>query len=283
MVSKRLLHQGMAVRGTADVQFEVLENAGHVCNLEQPDAFNAHLEQFLARLPGTAAHDKPSREEKRQDKHRRILEAALAEFCAAGFDGASMDRLARAAEVSKPTLYQYFGDKERLFSAVLVRGKQHIISPLLDTEGTLVDRLWRFSWTYAEFVLRPEMLSLARLILGEAGRRPDSAKRYHQSGPGSALTGLEDFIVRSVANAEIAVDNPRLAANDLWSLTLSGPRDYYLHHVSDRPSDAELLQAIDHGLRVFLKTYSTKPDADLAALAGKVADKERNLSQSSTP
>ncbi len=35
----------------ADVQFEVISDAGHVCNVEQPDDFNARLLSFLARMP----------------------------------------------------------------------------------------------------------------------------------------------------------------------------------------------------------------------------------------
>jgi len=33
-----------------DVQFEVIEGAGHVCNVEAPDAYNAHLLPFIKRL-----------------------------------------------------------------------------------------------------------------------------------------------------------------------------------------------------------------------------------------
>jgi len=36
----------------ADVRFETLPDAGHVCNLERPDLFNTYLSQFLARVVG---------------------------------------------------------------------------------------------------------------------------------------------------------------------------------------------------------------------------------------
>jgi TetR/AcrR family transcriptional repressor of mexJK operon len=186
------------------------------------------------------------------------LQAAHAEFCEVGFDGASMERLAKAADVSKPTLYQYFGDKEGLFAAVLGQGREHIIAPLVGVEGTLVDRLWRFSWTYAKFVLRPDMLSLARLILGEAGRRPESAIKYHQSGPARAYEGL--------------------VANDLWSLILSGPRDHYLHYVQERPTQAELTTAIVHGLEVFLRAYSCNLAEDQAQLQVLLNNKQSEFS-----
>ncbi len=269
-VSRRIFSDLAATGGHPDIRFEVLAGAGHLCNLEQPAAFNDVLAQFLERLPHVGSAFKPTRAEKQHEKRARILQAAHAEFCEAGFDGASMDRLAKAADVSKPTLYQYFGDKDGLFAAVLEEGRAHIIAPLVGGDGTLVDRLWRFSWTYARFVLRPDMLSLARLILGEAGRRPQSAVQYHQSGPARAFDGLVEFVSAADAAGELDIDDPKRAANDLWSLILSGPRDHYLHHVADRPTEAELLAAIGHGLGVFLKAYSRNPSEDRQALSDKM-------------
>jgi len=48
-----------------------------------------------------------------------ILQAALHEFSEAGFDGARVDKIARAAHVSKPLLYDYFGSKEQLYAHAL--------------------------------------------------------------------------------------------------------------------------------------------------------------------
>lgn len=271
-VSERIHDARFNHAGDADVQFEILAGAGHVCNLERPEAFNTLLGQFLRRLPGVSGHDRPSKSEKQAAKRARILKAAHEEFCSLGFDGASMDRLAEQAGVSKPTLYQYFGDKEGLFSAVLEAGRAHLIAPLVDQNGALVEKLWRFSWTYADFVLRPDMLSLARLILGEAARRPDSAIAYHQSGPSRAFEGIVAFVQDCVAAGELSVDDPSLAAQDLWSLILSGPRDHHLHYVNDAPNADALLASISHGLKVFLTVYSTNAEADLSALDDKVAE-----------
>jgi len=44
-----------------------------------------------------------------------ILQAALHEFSENGYDGARIDKIARAACVSKPLLYDYFGTKEQLY------------------------------------------------------------------------------------------------------------------------------------------------------------------------
>src|SRR6202012_3824997 len=50
---------------------------------------------------------------------RQILDGARKVFMDLGFDGASMGEIARAAGVSKGTLYVYFADKYRLFEAIV--------------------------------------------------------------------------------------------------------------------------------------------------------------------
>ena len=47
-----------------------------------------------------------------------ILQAALDEFSSVGYDGARVDRIAEQAGLSKPLLYDYFGDKDELYKAI---------------------------------------------------------------------------------------------------------------------------------------------------------------------
>ncbi len=256
--------------GLPDIRFEVIKKSGHVCNLEYPGSFNRLLAGFLSRIAGTQKDRGADREQKRWAKGQRIKAAALSEFCEHGYDGASMESIAKRAEVSKPTLYQYFGDKEKLFSAVLDKGRVVLLTPLTRPGRHLVERLWDFSWVYADFVLQPDMLSLARLVLGEASRRPDSAIAYHQSGPGKAIVGITGFIQRCVNDGVLMVDDVELAAQDLWSLILSSVRDRHLHYTNEKPGRITLLKSISHELEVFLTVYSTHKDDDLAILYKKV-------------
>lgn len=53
------------------------------------------------------------------EKRSQILDAAVAEFQERGFAGASMDRVACRACVSKRTVYNHFDGKEALFRAIL--------------------------------------------------------------------------------------------------------------------------------------------------------------------
>ena len=56
----------------------------------------------------------------------RIMAAAKEEFAAFGIAGARVDRIARAAKANKSQIYEYFGNKEKLFEIVLERQLNYV-------------------------------------------------------------------------------------------------------------------------------------------------------------
>ena len=54
-----------------------------------------------------------------EDTKQQLKEAAVAEFAAHGPNGTTMERIAKRAGINKERLYNYFGDKQNLFSIVL--------------------------------------------------------------------------------------------------------------------------------------------------------------------
>jgi AcrR family transcriptional regulator len=73
-----------------------------------------------------------------------MLDAAERTFSTTGVHGASMDRIAREAGISKPMLYNYFGSKEGLYLAYLSRAGGDLAQRLQDAEppdGSVRDRL----------------------------------------------------------------------------------------------------------------------------------------------
>lgn len=68
----------------------------------------------------------PRREREKQIHEEEIILAAEKVFRQKGFENASMDEIAREAQFTKRTLYQYFPGKEELFFAVVARGFQEL-------------------------------------------------------------------------------------------------------------------------------------------------------------
>lgn len=203
-------------------------------------------------------------------KERRILDAAFRVFSLAGYAGASMDAIADAARVSKPTLYQYFGSKEALFAAMMDSARDVMLEPFAQGGGDMVAQLYRFAWAYADVVMRPDLLGLARLVIGEAARFPEIGAAYQAAGPDRLLEGMIGWLETQRAAGRLAFDDAELAAQDLWALILSAPRTQALHRPDAVPGRDRIRRYLDNGLRVFLRAYSTDPQADLAALAGLI-------------
>jgi AcrR family transcriptional regulator len=88
-----------------------------------------------------------------------ILRAARDEFCEQGFNGARVDSIAARAKTNKRMLYHYWGNKEALYSAVLLdayqeirRGERELIlSQYHPVEA--IDRMVRF--TFRHFLANP--------------------------------------------------------------------------------------------------------------------------------
>ncbi|MEM9580460.1 MAG: TetR/AcrR family transcriptional regulator [Pseudomonadota bacterium] len=210
----------------------------------------------------------PRRKLNRIARETAILKAALEVFSQAGFSGATMEAVALSAGISKPTLYQYFDNKTALFDAMMQSKRlQMALAIDLPADGDMVAQLYRFCMGYARTVMRPDMLSLARLIIGEAQRFPEIGRAYQAAGPDKLLDDITQYLAARQTAGHLSFDDARMAAEDLWGLVLSAPRTRALHDPAITYSEDELQGFVHSGLKVFLRAYSTRVSADLTRLS----------------
>lgn len=220
----------------------------------------------------------PRRQQNRLNRERAILDAALKVFAAQGYTGASMDAVAAEAGVTKPTLYSYFPSKESLFQAMML-GKRDAMLDVFEhpSDQGMVADLLVFAWAYADTVMRPEMLALARLIIGEVQRFPEIGRAYQASGPDHLLRGIMRYLEGQRRAGQLEFEDAELAAQDLWGLILSAPRTQALYMPDAQPNRETLRRYILNGLRVFLKAYSTQPAPDLQQLEALESDPSQQV------
>ena len=83
---------------------------------------------------------------KKSDKRNRIIYAALIVFSKDGFQNAKIEDIAKAADIGKGTLYEYFSSKEELFLQVFTNFKESVLSKfwvVLNDRGDPLARLKR--------------------------------------------------------------------------------------------------------------------------------------------
>jgi TetR/AcrR family transcriptional repressor of mexJK operon len=190
-----------------------------------------------------------------------IREAAAALFLERGYQATSMDDVAAGARVSKQTIYTHFADKQELFSDLVLGNVERMdvfLSSLADTlrGDNLGDGLRHLARDYARFVIRPEVLQLRRLVVGEAGRFPDLARTYYAQVPGRVYSTLARLFEELARRGELRIEDSDLAAQHFVWLVLGLPLDRGMFDVDQAAPSTEMLDRIaDAGVRVFLSAY----------------------------
>ncbi len=125
---------------------------------------------------------------KSEAKTVAILQGAIAEFLTGGYAATSMDKIAKAAGVSKATVYSHFGDKESLFNAViqdLVKDKFQTVMGLDSPQSLEQDPKVVLSEMATRMLANAKgdrsFQDFMRIIIGESGRFPELAKAYVSS------------------------------------------------------------------------------------------------------
>ena len=83
--------------------------------------------------PGTPRAPRLSRAE----RERQLLDVAEATFAEQGYSDATMEQIATRAGITKPVIYDHFGSKERLLSAVVARNRGELLGAISSALNTL--------------------------------------------------------------------------------------------------------------------------------------------------
>jgi TetR/AcrR family transcriptional regulator, mexJK operon transcriptional repressor len=198
---------------------------------------------------------------RKEQKRQQILDAALDEFLEHGYVGASMDRISARAAASKVTVYAHFADKQALFEAVFIRAIAEAelagasLTEALAESSDLSRDLHAFARSHVSTVTQPHLVSLRRLIIGEAGRFPDLARSWHRSAPERGHATLAKTITRLAERGLVDAPDPMLAAQHLNYLILSFALDEAMFAVRDRHDQADLDRWADAAVEVWLAAY----------------------------
>ncbi len=198
-------------------------------------------------------------------KRRAVLDAAFEAFLARGFEGTTIEQVADAAGVSRQTVYAHFGGgeegvKESLFRAMVAEfvGRPDHVHPLttsLGSSGDVEADLRTYARDHLRLVMRPELLRLRRMMIGEAERFPGLADEWFTNGPEQSFTVFTGWFTELNARGALTIPDPAMAARTFNWLVLSTP----LNEAMARPdriwTNAELDRWADEAVRVFLAAH----------------------------
>ena len=191
-------------------------------------------------------------------KFDQVLAGARDVFLAEGFSASNMDHVAKAAGVSKATLYSYFPDKESLFIVVVQtecarqsdEAMEHIDQSAAPAVvlGNAARHLLGFMTS--EFGQR-----MFRICVAQADRFPELGLAFYQSGPMVVREKIGAYLRGATQEGQLHITDFDLAADQFGELCKADIFPKILFGVQTVFEPSELDRIIDGAVSTFLAKY----------------------------
>lgn len=203
-------------------------------------------------------------------RRKAFVDAARTLFFANGYAGTTMSSIASKVGGSKTTLWTYFPSKEDLFAAVvddIVGEYGSTLHVDLPVDEPVVGVLTRFGNVLMTALVTTPLLSLFRLVVGEAERFPHLAETFYERGPRRGKARAALWVAAKMERGELRPGDPMQAVRHFAGLCQSG---VYQHAVLGLPEGRHtdrLAAEVDAAVDTFYRAWGPTPVADQAAIS----------------
>ncbi|WP_108813908.1 TetR/AcrR family transcriptional regulator [Loktanella sp. Alg231-35] len=200
-------------------------------------------------------------EPKKGRKFDQVLEGARQVFLSDGFEGASVDDIAKAAGVSKATLYSYFPDKRFLFMQVAktecARQADHAIETI-DMDAPVQKVLCDIAMEMVDFITSQFGKRIFRICVGESDRFPELGREFYESGPLLIRNRLVEYFQKAVAKGELKITDIELAAEQFHELCKADLFPRMVFNMTDDFTRDEKMRVVDGAVEMFMARYGVE-------------------------
>nr|WP_250152373.1 TetR/AcrR family transcriptional regulator [Ancylobacter radicis] len=194
-----------------------------------------------------------------REKRGQILHGAREVFRASGFDGASMGQIARAAGVSKGTLYVYFSSKVDLFAALVTeeceQTAEHCFD--LDVDADVAASLTALGHRYIRAMIEPSKISTVRMVVGVAEKFPEIGRIFLAASHERGVERLAAWLRAKIERGELEIDDIELAA---WQFVIGCHARIVMPMFfgEEAASEAEIGRVVNHTVDTFLRAFARR-------------------------
>lgn len=198
----------------------------------------------------------------RIDKRRAILDAAFRIFAEVGYEQASVESIAAEAGVAKATIYNHFGDKERMFREVLTGDGDRALGDHLEIVAILAtptdDIRVALEHVGLQLLVRyfdPKTVWYRRLLAAGRTAFPDILESVRTNVTERVMAALADRLSELMRRGRLRDADPAVAAEQFWALLVTPAEN--LSHLGTRDvTTAELQEVTSRAVDTFLRAFS---------------------------
>jgi AcrR family transcriptional regulator len=195
-------------------------------------------------------------------RRKAFVDAARELFFANGYAGTTMSSIASKVGGSKTTLWTYFPSKEELFAAVvddIVAQYGDALAIDLPLDEPVPDVLRIFGNLLMTKLTATPILSLFRLVVGEAERFPHLAETFYERGPRRGKARAAVWVGEKMVRGELRMGDPMRAVQQFTGLCQSGLYQFAMLNLPESRDLARLQDDVDAAVDAFYRAW--KPDA----------------------
>lgn len=197
---------------------------------------------------------------KRGRKYDQVVEGARKVFLAEGFEGASVDLIAKEAGVSKATLYSYFPDKRVLFIEVAKEecARQANRAVQVDCcDVPVAEMLKMIGTSMMEFLTSDFAQRIFRICVAESDRFPELGQEFYMSGPQLMEDRLSQYFAFACERGQLKIDDMHFAAHQFEALMKADIFIKMVFNMVEKPGQKDIDRVVDGAVDTFLARYGT--------------------------
>lgn len=195
-------------------------------------------------------------------RRKAFIDAAREAFFANGYAGTTMSSIASKVGGSKTTLWSYFPSKEDLFAAIVDDIVDHygqVLSIDLPVDRPVPEVLRNFGNVLMTKLTSTPLLSLYRLVVGEADRFPHLAETFYDRGPRRGKARAAEWVAEKMARGEIRMGDPMRAVQQFAGLCQSGLYQFALLGMEEGRDPGRLAAEVEDAIDTFYRAWRPDP------------------------
>ncbi len=191
-------------------------------------------------------------------KRSNIINAATELFIEHGYLNTSMEQIAKAAAVSKQTVYSHFKDKESLFVETISArcAESEFQETLYDETRSLTENLLRIVNIFSELILSEDAVQVYITCVSHKDEYPQLGQSLYSSGPLLIKTQVTACLQKMADNGQLYIVNCEMATMQLLGMVQG---DWHLrrtlgHSIEQASPGSDYLADC---VKRFIKSYSS--------------------------
>jgi len=192
------------------------------------------------------------------DRRRHVIAAAADLFLHRGYHATTMDDVARAAGMSKKTVYQLFSSKSELFEGLLSDSFAPFTAPIEVDDRPLREVLTEALARLAHLALSERQVLLMRLLIAETSCSEEIATAVDRQCIGQGRGALQRWLAAQAARGTLAVDDAREAANTLFYSAVGEFLMRLLLWKRERPTPQEIDSRVAYTVDAFFRQVAAR-------------------------